>query len=80
MQHVHFPLYRRSVNGLNWYRIESPVELTEVQRVGERYIVHRIKAELYPEKARIMALMAMDEGHAEACDAEEVERLLQANG
>lgn len=71
-----FPLYRRSANGLNWYRIDSAMELTEVQRVGRRFVVHRMVAHAYPEKVRIMALMAMDDGHVVECGAEEVESLL----
>jgi hypothetical protein len=71
-----FPLYRRSANGLNWYRIESPTVCTEVQQVGSRYVVHRLEAVIYPEKARILGLIAMEEGHVHACSADEVEALL----
>lgn len=76
MEKMDFPQYRQSSNGLNWYRIESPTAFTEVQLVGSRYVVHHMETRLYPEKARVMALLSMDEGHVHACAAEEVERLL----
>ncbi|MBS1548201.1 MAG: hypothetical protein JST38_18500 [Bacteroidetes bacterium] len=76
MEQTGFPLYRRSSNGLNWYRVDSPTEFMEVQRVGKRYVVHRVEAVIYPEKARVMALIAMDDGHVHACPAQEVEALL----
>lgn len=75
-----FPLYRRSTNGLNWYRIDSATGLVEVQRIGSRYVVHRLHASAYPEQVRIMGLITLDEGHVVACPAEEVERLLASHG
>lgn len=80
MEQPRFPQYRRSANGLNWYRIDSDLTLVEVQRIGKRYLVHRLQAAAYPEKVRIMALLAMENGHVEPCPAEEVERLLEAAG
>ena len=77
MDEVRFPLYRRSTNGLNWYRINSPTELMEVQRVGSRYVYHRLLASAYPEQVRIMELIAMADGHVEVCPAEEVEELIE---
>ena len=78
MEQTGFPLYRCSTNGLNWYRIDSPTVFTEVQRMGSRYVVHRMEAVIYPEKARVLGLIAMDDGHVHACPAQEVEALLRA--
>ena len=77
MPEPQFPLYRRSANGLNWYRINSPTELIEVQRVGSKYVFHRLLASAYPEKVRILELIAMADGHVEECPVEEVEKLLE---
>ena len=77
MDELRFPLYRRSANGLNWYRINSPKELIEVQRVGSRYVIHKLSALAYPEQVRIMELIAMADGHVEDCPSEEVEELLK---
>lgn len=68
-----FPLYRCSANGLNWYRVESATEFTEVQKVGSRYVVHRVKAVIYPEKVRVMELIAAEGGHVVACEADAFE-------
>lgn len=70
MDEIRFPLYRCSANGLNWYRVESATEFTEVQKVGSRYVVHRVKAVIYPEKVRVMELIAADDGHAIPCGAD----------
>lgn len=75
-----FPLYRRSANGLNWYRIGSATEFTEVQRVGSKYVAHTIKAQTYPEKVRIMELIAMADGGAAECRAEEFDAALRSAG
>lgn len=81
MQQQEYPAYRRSINGLNWYRIDSATELTEVQRVGRRYVVHRMRALAYPEQVRIMTLLAMEDDHVEVCGAQEMEQVLaQAEG
>lgn len=74
-----FPLYRRSANGLNWYRVESWTAFTEVQRVGGRYIAHRVQAKAYPERVRLQGLVDMTDGHVQACPAAEVEDLLAAS-
>ncbi|MGB3870987.1 MAG: hypothetical protein WBG34_14325 [Flavobacteriales bacterium] len=76
MDQLRFPLYRRSANGLNWYRINSPSELVEVQRVGRKHVIHRLSALAYPEHVRIQELIAMSDGHVEECPAEVVEKLL----
>ncbi|HMN04813.1 MAG TPA: hypothetical protein PKD45_03730 [Flavobacteriales bacterium] len=75
-----FPLYRRSINGLNWYRIDSPTAVTEVQRVGSRHVVHRLEAIAYPEQVRVLSLIDMHDGHVEECPAEEVEELIDRSG
>lgn len=69
MDEPRFPLFRRSSNGLNWYRIDSATEFTEVQHVGSRYVAHRIRAVIYPEKVRVMELIEGANGHVVACDA-----------
>ena len=74
------PLYRRSVNGLNWYRITSPMMFTEVQRIGNRYIAHQVRALIHPDRVRIADLIAMENGHVVACEAFEFEAALERCG
>ncbi|MBS1944480.1 MAG: hypothetical protein JST98_04610 [Bacteroidetes bacterium] len=80
MQKYRFPLYRRSSNGLNWYRIDSESELTEVQALGRRHVVHHLRAHAYPERLRIHGLITLEDGHVEECGAAEVEELLAKYG
>ncbi len=77
MDNTGFPMYRRSTNGLNWYRIDSWTEMHEVQRVGRRLITHHMRANLYPERVRIMALVQLEHGHVVECAAEEVEGMIR---
>ena len=75
-----FPLYRRAVNGLNWYRISSPMLFTEVHRVGSRYVAHQVRALIHPDHVRIADLIAMENGHVVACEALEFEAALAQCG
>ncbi len=72
-----FPLYRRSINGLNWYCITSPMLFTEVQRVGSRYVVHQVRALIHPDRLRIADLIAMQDDHVVACEAPEFKLALE---
>lgn len=56
------PIYRRSRNGRNFYRIMSGTVFTEVQLIGNRSIVHEVVAETYPERLRIADMVAMTDG------------------
>ena len=74
------PLYRKSANGLNWYRIASATEFTEVQHVGSRYVAHQVRALNYPERVRIAELTAMEGGHVIVCEMAEFEAVLAKCG
>lgn len=56
------PIYRRSKNGRNFYRILSSAAFTEVQLIGDRAIVHQVEAATYPERLRIADMVAMTDG------------------
>lgn len=71
-----FPLYRCSANGLNWYRIDALTEFTEVQRVGSKYVLHRVMAETFPEKVRVLELIGLEHGSVD-CGATEFEKALE---
>ena len=52
-----FPQYRKLSNDRSFYRINSNDSFDELQIMGERIFLHRIKAEKYPEKLRIMEML-----------------------
>lgn len=74
------PVHRRSRNGLSVYRILSPAEFIEVQRIGTRYVVHHVVASIYPERLRIAELLDEEAGSAVATSAEEFEAALARTG
>jgi hypothetical protein len=53
-----FPVHLRLTHGHSVYRIASDTEFTEVQRVGSRFIAHRITALTWPERLRIADMLA----------------------
>jgi hypothetical protein len=56
-----FPQYRCTRNGMHLYRIEADDRFTELQRVGTRWLLHRVHAQAYPEKVRLAELLAGSE-------------------
>lgn len=73
---AHYPQYRRSRNGRHCYRIEGPRAFTEVQLVGARAMIHRVRDAAYPEQVRIAEMIRMDEGRYTEMNAVDFERLL----
>lgn len=53
-----FPIYCESFNGASLYCIESDTLMTEYQRIGSKYTVHRIEATILPERVLIADVLA----------------------
>lgn len=63
-----FPVYRK-INGLErWYKIVSNIEFFECYNVGSKRIIHHVIAIQYPEKLKIMDMLACNEPYVEALD------------
>lgn len=58
-----FPLYRKTPNGKSFYKISSPDELLEIQLIGSKFLVHELKAKIFPEKNLLQDLIQNKEGH-----------------
>lgn len=71
-----FPIYRKLANERSFYRIDSATAFVEVQRLGSRWVLHRVEARIYPEKARIHELLVMADPGVLASDAPEFDRWL----
>jgi hypothetical protein len=71
MSTTRFPLHLRLSEGHSVYRIESDISFTEVQRVGRRFLVHRVTALTWPERLRIADLLANADGSLVPASAEE---------
>lgn len=65
-----FPAYRRLSGGGHYYRIESGTAFTEVQVVGSRRVVHHVRGTAYPERLRIMEMLACEGPYTEVAAAE----------
>lgn len=74
------PIYRRSRNGKNFYRILSATAFTEVQLIGNRSIVHEVDAATYPERLRIADMVAMTDGHFLTCTQAEFDEAMGRPG
>lgn len=59
---VMFPLFRKSANSLNFYRISSPNVCTEIMSMGKRWIKHEIIAEILPSRLFIADLIQCSDG------------------
>lgn len=56
-----FPQYRMLSNRKVYYQILSNDEFIEVSFLGERKMTFRVLAKQYPEKLRIMQMLACEE-------------------
>jgi hypothetical protein len=68
MEEPAFPAFRELGNGLSRYRIDSATAMVEVQRIGRRYMVHRLEASTYPERLRINELLMLADAEVKAID------------
>ena len=71
MDHMDYPIYRKMRDASNYYRIVSPDRFVELQRIGERWVMHHVVATMYPEKVRVMEMVGMDDGRYELLDEAE---------
>ncbi len=66
-----FPLFLRITDGNSVYRILSETSFTEVQRIGQRYVIHQVEALTWPERLRIADMLANHDGSLMAIPEEE---------
>lgn len=71
-----YPLYRCTTDGRHYFRIEASDRFTELQSVGNRWLIHRVTASAYPELVRIMEMMDGGDGRYEELANEEWERMM----
>ena len=53
-----FPIYCESLGGTSLYCIESDTLMTEYQRIGSKYLVHRLEVKILPERLLIADMLA----------------------
>lgn len=57
-----FPIYCESISGGSLYCIESDTLMTEYQRIGSKYTVHRVQVSILPERVLIADMVANEGG------------------
>lgn len=73
----HFPYYRKLKNGKIHYKISSLDLFEELQMLGQKRLYHRIEAPQYPEKLKIIDMIALaDENYLESSEEEWKEFLM----
>ncbi len=71
-----FPQYRRTADGRHYYRIEAKDRFTEIQRVGNRRLIHHVTANVYPEMLRIAEMLDGSGGHYATIHEDEWDRVM----
>jgi hypothetical protein len=56
-----FPQFRKLSNGKTFYRITDEMTFEEIQLMGAKCLKYRIIATQYPEKLKIMDMLAVQE-------------------
>jgi hypothetical protein len=75
-----FPVYRKLANERSFFRIDSPLRFTEVQRVGRQCVVHEVEAHTYPEKVRLIELLELQHHWVKESSSEEFGHWLSKTG
>ena len=70
-----FPQYRKHLSGKNFYKITDPSHFTEIQLIGSKKIILKIKANTYFETLRIQEMLSELDCYLLA-DEKEIEALL----
>lgn len=55
-----FPQYRKLSNDKAYYKIKANDAFDEIQQIGSKYFQYHFVAEQYPEKLRIMDMLACE--------------------
>ena len=55
---IHYPIYRKSLSGKSYYRINSAEHMLELQQVGSRWMRHELLARILPERVLIADITA----------------------
>jgi hypothetical protein len=75
---LHYPIYRKSLSGKSYYRIESTSVFLELQQLGTRWLRHEVHAKILPERVLIEDMMVCREGLYTTIQAEEFNAILES--
>lgn len=72
-----FPQFRKYSNNKVFFRIDSPTEFTELNLVGESYMLNSFRAGQLPERNFIADLLSCAFAGTEALSSQEFEDMLE---
>jgi hypothetical protein len=58
---MEFPVYRKRINNKNFYKILSEDEFIELQIIGKKINIYKVKAKIYPDFLLIKDLINISE-------------------
>lgn len=58
---IKFPLYRKYVNNLAFFKVLSFQEFIEYRSIGSKYSIHQLKASILPDRNYIIDLIENQE-------------------
>jgi hypothetical protein len=64
-----FPAYRKYVGIPVWFKILTERKFIEVKKVGNRFVLHEVDANQYPEMVLIKDMLLCHEGRWEESDS-----------
>lgn len=70
-----FPQYRRLGSLDVYYKIFSAVKFVEIKRFGSKWMTSTVQAVQYPERLKIMDMLALEEPYLRVDDRHEIEEL-----
>ncbi len=73
VEDMNFPVFRKYRNDRSYFKIINPMLLEEIQIVGKQRVIHRLVANLYPDKLFIRDLL-LNERLTDEISEEEYER------
>lgn len=76
-ENIQFPVYLKYKNNTSYYRIDSLSSFVELQKMGTKVFKYEIKAKIYPDKLRILDMIANEENLWTVISKEEFESIEQ---
>jgi hypothetical protein len=70
-----YPLFRKYVNGKNFFKIISPSEFEELQLLGKKWTLYHFTAKILPDRNLIHDLTFNDPLNIEAIEEHEYEEI-----
>lgn len=72
-----FPVYRKYLNDMSYFRIDSPDKFEEIRRIGSRFLITAHEVKILPERNMVQDLLHEYKSFAVEISAEEYDQCAQ---